>query len=111
VVTFGANAHNLGLASIAAAAAIALIVSVAFVVRGPLSKVPENTIKFAVGVLLASFGTFWGAEGAGATWPHSDASLLVLIPAIALMALVVVGVLRNYRQSNEKSSLTQVVTS
>ncbi|HVB01478.1 MAG TPA: hypothetical protein VNE42_09490 [Acidimicrobiales bacterium] len=111
VVTFGANAHNLGLASIAAAAAIALIVSVAFVVRGPLSKVPENTIKFSVGVLLASFGTFWGAEGAGATWPHSDASLLVLIPAIALMALGTVGVLRNYRQSNEKSSLTPVVTS
>jgi uncharacterized membrane protein len=111
VVTFGANAHNIGLASIAAVAAIALIVSVAFVVRGPLSRVPENTIKFSVGILLASFGTFWGAEGAGATWPHSDASLLVIIPAIALVALASVALLRNHRQTGDERRLSQAVAS
>jgi len=111
VVTFGANAHKVGLAAIAAAAAIALIVSVAFVVRGPLSKVPENAIKFTVGVLLASFGTFWGAEGAGATWPHSDTSLLVLIPAIAVVTLATVAILRNHRPTDKESSLSPIVTS
>ena len=61
-----------------------IIVALAVIVKGPLSRVPENSIKFAVGVLLASFGTFWGAEGAGAHWPGSDASLLVIIPLVAL---------------------------
>jgi uncharacterized membrane protein len=111
VVTFGANAHNIGLASIAAIAAIAVIVAVAFVVRGPLSRVPENTIKFAVGVLLASFGTFWGAEGAGAAWPHSDGSLLVIIPSIAIVALVSVVFLRSHRQTTEEGRLSQAVAS
>lgn len=111
VVTFGANAHNIGLASLAALAAIAVIVCVAFVVRGPLSRVPENTIKFSVGVLLASFGTFWGAEGAGAAWPHSDASLLVIIPTIALVALASVALLRNHRKASEEQRLTPVVAS
>jgi uncharacterized membrane protein len=51
-------------------------------------------MKFVVGIMLTAFGTFWGAEGAGARWPASDASLLVLIPAIAAFALVLVAVLR-----------------
>ena len=63
-------------------------------VRAPLSKVPENTMKFIVGVMLTSFGTFWGAEGAGAHWPGSDAALLVLIPAIAVFTLGLVAAFR-----------------
>ena len=51
----------------------------------PLARVPENTLKFVVGVMLTSFGTFWGAEGAGADWPGSDAALPVLVVAIALL--------------------------
>ncbi|MST33441.1 aminotransferase class III-fold pyridoxal phosphate-dependent enzyme, partial [Acidimicrobiaceae bacterium USS-CC1] len=82
VVTFGANAKQVPLAALAAVAAIAAVVALAIAVRAPLARVPENTIKFAVGVLLSSFGTFWGAEGAGAHWPANDGSLLWLIPVM-----------------------------
>lgn len=99
VVTFGANARNVPLAALAAAAAIVVIVAAAAVVKGPLSRVPENSIKFAVGILLASFGTFWGGEGAGASWPGSDASLLGIVPAIAVISLLTVAVLRRKRQA------------
>ncbi|HTX45554.1 MAG TPA: hypothetical protein VMD48_04705, partial [Solirubrobacteraceae bacterium] len=47
-------------------------------------------IKFAVGVMLTSFGTFWGAEGAGAHWPGGDGALLVIIPALAVFSLILV---------------------
>jgi uncharacterized membrane protein len=85
VLTFGANQHNLGAAVIGAAAAIVVVTVTGIAVRAPLSKVPENWMKFAVGVMLTSFGTFWGAEGAGVTWPGNDAALLVLVPVIALV--------------------------
>jgi uncharacterized membrane protein len=94
VLTFGANQHNIGLAAAAAAAAVAVIVLAGIAARAPLARVPENTLKFAVGVMLTSFGTFWGAEGAGAHWPGSDAALLVLIPAYAVLALTTVAILR-----------------
>jgi uncharacterized membrane protein len=87
VLTFGTNQHDIGLAVIAAACAVGLIAAVGIAVRAPLSRVPENTMKFVVGVMLTAFGTFWGAEGAGARWPGSDAALLVLIPVIAAFGL------------------------
>jgi len=74
-------------------------------VRAPLARVPENTMKFAVGVMLCAFGTFWGAEGAGATWPGSDAALLVLVPAIAVYALGLVAVLRKVQQRRAVASV------
>ncbi len=95
VVTFGANAHQVPLAALAALAAILVVVAVAVAVRAPLARVPENTIKFAVGVLLSSFGTFWAAEGAGAHWPGGDGSLLVLIPVILALALGLTRLLRS----------------
>ena len=64
VITFGANQGQIGLAALGAAAAVLIVLAVVLVVRGPLSRVPENTLKFAVGVLLTSFGTFWGAPRA-----------------------------------------------
>jgi uncharacterized membrane protein len=94
VLTFGANQHNIGLAAVAAAAAVAVIVLAGVAARAPLARVPENTLKFAVGIMLTSFGTFWGAEGAGASWPGSDAALLVLIPGLAIFALTTVAILR-----------------
>jgi uncharacterized membrane protein len=94
VLTFGTNQHDVGLAAIAAACAVAAVAVAGTAVRAPLSRVPENTLKFAVGIMLTAFGTFWGAEGAGARWPGSDASLLVLIPAIAVFALALVAAMR-----------------
>jgi uncharacterized membrane protein len=94
VLTFGANAKNVGLASIAAGCAVVLVAAAGFAVRAPLARVPENTMKFVVGIMLTSFGIFWGGEGAGANWPGSDAALLVIIPAIALFGIGLTALLR-----------------
>jgi uncharacterized membrane protein len=94
VLTFGANQHRVGLAAVAAAVAVVLVVAVGFAVRAPLARVPENAMKFAVGVMLTSFGMFWSAEGAGAHWPGGDAALLVIIPVLALASLAMVATLR-----------------
>jgi uncharacterized membrane protein len=94
VLTFGANQHDVGLAAIAAAIAVILVVAAGVAVRAPLARVPENAMKFAVGVMLVSFGMFWGTEGAGAHWPGGDAALLVLIPGTLLLALGCVAALR-----------------
>jgi uncharacterized membrane protein len=86
VITFGANQKNVGAAVIGAAAAIVVVTLTGIAVRAPLTKVPENWMKFGVGVMLTSFGAFWGAEGAGVAGPGNDAALLVLVPLTALVA-------------------------
>ena len=96
-LTFGANQQNLGLAAAGAAVAVVVVAGVGVAVRAPLSRVPENTMKFAVGVMLTSFGVFWGAEGAGASWPGNDAALLAIVPATALVALGYTALLRRAR--------------
>jgi uncharacterized membrane protein len=94
VLTFGANDKNVGLAAIAAGCAVVLIAAAGFAIRAPLARVPENTMKFVVGIMLTSFGVFWGGEGAGANWPGSDAALLVIIPAVALLGIGLTALLR-----------------
>jgi uncharacterized membrane protein len=94
VITFGANQHRVGLAAASAAIAVGLVVLVGLVVHSPLSRVPENAMKFGVGVMLTSFGMFWGAEGAGAHWPGGDAALLAVIPATLVFALILVAAVR-----------------
>jgi uncharacterized membrane protein len=93
-LTFGANQRNIPLAAIAALSAVVVVALAGIALRAPLARVPENTMKFVVGIMLTSFGIFWGAEGAGATWPGADAALLVLVPAVALFAVALVAVLR-----------------
>jgi uncharacterized membrane protein len=99
VLSIGANQHHVGIAAVAAAVAVATVVLLGLVARAPLARVPENTMKFAVGVMLTSFGMFWGAEGAGASWPGSDAALLVIVPAVALFAIGLVTLLRREREA------------
>ena len=94
VLTFGASQRQLGLAVVAAACAVLIVAGAGVAIRAPLARVPENSLKFVVGIMLTSFGLFWGAEGAGAHWPGSDAALLVLVPAVALWALALTAVLR-----------------
>lgn len=93
-LTFGSNQHNIPLAAAAALAAVVLVTVVGLAVRAPLARVPENSMKFVVGVMLTAFGMFWGAEGAGARWPGSDAALLALIPATGIYALILVVLFR-----------------
>jgi uncharacterized membrane protein len=87
VLTFGANQHRVPLAAAAAGLAVLLVVVLGAVARAPLAKVPENTMKLVVGVMLSSFGMFWGAEGAGASWPGGDAALLAIVPGVLMAAV------------------------
>jgi len=66
--------------------------------------VPENALKFAVGIMLTSFGTFWGAEGAGVTWPGNDAALLVIVPLVAVVSLAYTAWLRRGRPAGEANA-------
>jgi uncharacterized membrane protein len=104
VVTFGSTQGHLGLATAAAVAAAVLVVAVGLVVRGPLQRVPENALKYAVGVLLTGFGTFWGAEGAGVEWPGSDAAVLGVIGFVALASFGLTWQLRRRRIMLEPSA-------
>jgi uncharacterized membrane protein len=94
VLSFGANQHRVGLAALAAGLAVAIVVLAGILVRAPLRRVPENAMKLAVGVMLSSFGMFWGAEGAGASWPGSDLALLVVIPAMLALSFALIAWLR-----------------
>ena len=98
-LTFGSNQHDIPLAAVAAVAAVLVVGAVGVAVRAPLARVPENTMKFVVGVMLTSFGMFWGGEGAGAKWPGSDAALLVIVPTVAVFALGLAFLLRRSHQA------------
>ncbi len=97
VLTFGATEGRIPLAAAAAVVATALVVVVGIAVRAPLERVPENTIKFAVGLLLTSFGVFWGGEGAGVSWPGSDLAILAILAFLALLSFALVRQLRRQR--------------
>jgi uncharacterized membrane protein len=94
-LTFGSNQHDVGLAAAAAAAAVLVVAAAGVAIRAPLARVPENTLKFVVGVMLTSFGMFWGVEGAGGAWPGGDVTLLVLIPATGLFSVGLAASLRH----------------
>jgi len=97
VLTFGAAQHRVGLAALAAAAAVVVVAVAGFVVQGPLARVPENALKFAVGVMLTSFGIFWVGEGVGAHWPEGDGSLPAIVAFILLGSLGIVALARPKR--------------
>ena len=94
VLTFGANQDDVPLAALAAVLAVVTVIAAGLLARAPLARVPENSMKFVVGVLLTTFGVFWGAEGAGATWPGGDAALPVLVVVIAAASWLMVRGLR-----------------
>jgi uncharacterized membrane protein len=94
VVSFGSTQGRLGLAAGAAAAAAVLVVAVGLLVRGPLERVPENSLKYAVGLLLTSFGVFWGGEGAGVEWPGSDLAILGIVAFLGLVSYALTRGLR-----------------
>jgi uncharacterized membrane protein len=97
VLTFGSAQGSIPLAVVGAAAAAVLVIVAGVVVRGPLSRVPENTLAFAVGVMLTTFGIFWGAEGAGVSWPGDDASLPGVLAFVAVFSFGFVAALRRRR--------------
>jgi uncharacterized membrane protein len=94
VLTFGSAQGSIPLAALGAGAAVILVLLAGIIVREPLSRVPENTLAFAVGVMLTTFGIFWGAEGAGVTWPGGDAALFGILGFVLLISLGFVTALR-----------------
>ncbi len=94
VVTFGGTQHNVGLATLAAVLALLMVVIAGVIVHAPLTRVPENTLKFAVGIMLTSFGVFWSSEGAGISWPGSDLALLAIIAFVSAMSFGLVAMSR-----------------
>jgi uncharacterized membrane protein len=97
VLTFGSTQGSIPLAAAGAAGALVLVAGVGITVRAPLARVPENTIKFAVGILLTTFGIFWSAEGAGAHWPGDDASLPGVLVFVIVVSAAFVALLRDRR--------------
>src|SRR2546421_2348848 len=108
VITFGSSAatnvcNNVcGINSAAIGAAIAgiLVIFAGAVIRAPLTKVPENTLKFVVGIMLTSFGTFWAGEGFQVTWPYADAFILVLAATYLVASFLLVTALKQIKQRN-----------
>lgn len=104
VITFGSNSvtstgiGGIGSAAIGAAVAGVLVILLGALIRAPLKLVPENTLKFVVGIMLTSFGTFWAGEGFGYSWPLSDAFILVLVALYLLATGILVLALRQSKQ-------------
>ncbi|CAN7148963.1 COG4280 domain-containing protein [Phyllobacterium sp. LjRoot231] len=102
VIAVGAGRGMLGYAALGAAIACLLVLIIGLVVHKPLSQVPENTLKFVVGLLLTAFGVFWTGEGLGADWPGADLSLIAILAVLAIFSFVAVRMLRGYYSSNVK---------
>jgi uncharacterized membrane protein len=104
VLTFGTTSGNIPLAALGAGVAIVLVGAAGVLVHRPLSQVPENTMKFAVGVMLTTFGIFWAAEGVGNAagveniWPGSDGAILGILAFILLWSFGLVASLRRQRE-------------
>ena len=102
VITFGLNADSIPLAAAGAAVACAVVLTTGALMHRPLSRVPENTIKYAVGLLLATFGTFWAVEGLGVVtesresleWPGGDWAIPVLLVLWATVSQLTIRTLR-----------------
>jgi uncharacterized membrane protein len=94
VIAVGAGRGLMIAASIGAIAACLLVAGIGLAVHHPLARIPENTLKFAVGVILSAFGVFWIGEGLGVPWPGEDIAILAFAALFLLVALVAVAVTR-----------------
>jgi uncharacterized membrane protein len=92
VIAIGASGQMMLPASAGALAALLVVITLGLWLHRPLARVPENTLKFGVGVLLTAFGTFWVGEGVGVDWPGADWTLLALVVAYLVVALLLVPV-------------------
>jgi uncharacterized membrane protein len=101
VITFGLNADNVPLAAAGAVGAGVLVLAVGVFAHGPLARVPENTLKYGVGLLLTTFGTFWAVEGLGVfqggpgdslEWPGGDWAIPILLAAWFLLSRILVRI-------------------
>jgi len=94
VLAVGAGRGLLWPASLGALAACALVLALGLILRKPLARVPENTLKFAVGVMISAFGIYWTGEGLGVSWPGADLAILALAALLLASALTLVAAFR-----------------
>jgi len=97
VIALSAGRETLVPASAGALAACLLVAGVGFVVHRPLARVPENTLKFAVGVMLSAFGIFWTGEGLGVAWPGADLAIVAFAVLFLIVGLASVAFVRRPR--------------
>lgn len=90
VIAVGSTRGLLWPATFGALAACALVLAIGLIVRRPLARVPENSLKFTVGAMLSAFGVFWTGEGLGVAWPGQDLALVFLAALFLLIALLTV---------------------
>jgi uncharacterized membrane protein len=104
VLTFGALKNSLGIATMAAFFSLALVAGVAFAIRKPLTKVPENTLKFVVGTMATTFGIFWTTEGLKIAWVYADATLLLLAALVLTASFGCILWLRGKKPASKKQT-------
>jgi uncharacterized membrane protein len=97
VIAIGSQPRLLVPASLGALAACLVVAAIGLAVHRPLSRVPENTLKFFVGVILFAFGIFWTGEGLGIAWPGADLAIVVFAGLILAVALLLCAALRRMR--------------
>jgi Ca2+/H+ antiporter, TMEM165/GDT1 family len=91
VISFGASmTGGFWWSGLGAALAVLIVAAVAFAIRAPFSRIPENTLKFVVGIMLTAFGTFWTGEGLGIGWWRADLSLTWIIVSYLLISAAIV---------------------
>jgi uncharacterized membrane protein len=94
VIALGAGGRHLSAASLGALTACFAVALAGLALRRPLARVPENTLKFGVGVMLSAFGIFWAGEGLGAEWPGGGLAVMAFVLAILAAGLAAVLLLR-----------------
>jgi uncharacterized membrane protein len=105
VLTLGLSSGHLAVAAGAALAAVVVVGAAGFAVSRQLREVPENAMKLAVGLMLVTFGSFWGGEGAGVSWPGSDLSLLGLLALYAALTWAAIRILSRTRVAPRAAEL------
>lgn len=95
VLTFGASAHAMSSAVAGSIIGLIVVVLAGVLLRKPLSLIPENTMKFIVGVMLTGFGVFWVGEGLGIAWWQQDISIPVILAVLLVVSLCCISALKN----------------
>ena len=99
VVTFGSTSNQLVPAAVAGVAAVVVIGGLGAAIQPAVRRIPRSVLQLVVGLLLTTFGTFWGVEGLGLDWPVGDAAILVLLVLYAAVAAVAIAALRGEQQT------------
>ncbi|HUY79849.1 MAG TPA: hypothetical protein VMV29_23965 [Ktedonobacterales bacterium] len=110
-IAAGGKGNSIGYAAIGAALAGILVIGLGALVRAPLQRIPENTLKFVVGVMLTSFGTFWGGEGLGIHWFGADLFLLILVAFYLVVTGALILWLRPFGSSGARSGKSPMPSS